>query len=232
MSDLLLLHGALGAASTLDPLQQLLKPDFRVHTLNFRGHGGSTIPQEPFRIEHFAEDVLRYLDHHQLQQVDLFGYSMGGYVALYLALQHPDRVGRIFTLATKFAWSPETAAKEAKMLQPEKVAEKVPAFAAALAKRHQPADWQEVMRHTASMMQHLGNHPLLTEDTLPGIQTTVRISVGDRDNMVGLQETAWAFQHLPNASLQVFPNTHHPLEKVNLNQLQHELRQFFGKVTV
>ncbi|MDO6390816.1 alpha/beta hydrolase [Pontibacter sp. BT731] len=232
MPDLLLLHGALGAASTLQPLQQLLAADFRVHTPNFQGHGGSALPQGPFRMELFAADVLRYLDQHQLQQVDIFGYSMGGYVALYLALQYPDRVGRIFTLATKFAWSPEAAAKEVKMLQPEKVQEKVPAFATVLAGRHQPNEWQEVMRRTADMMQHLGSQPLLTEETLSRIPIPVRISVGDRDNMVSLQETAWAYQHLPNASLQVFPNMHHPLEKVNLNQLQHEIRQFFGKDAV
>ncbi|EJF09618.1 MULTISPECIES: alpha/beta fold hydrolase [Pontibacter] len=232
MPDLLLLHGALGAASTLQPLQQLLKSDFTVHTLNFQGHGGNTLPDKPFRIEQFAEDVLRYLDQHQLQRVDIFGYSMGGYVALYLALQHPDRVGSIFTLATKFAWSPDTAAKEVKMLQPDKVQEKVPAFAAILAARHQPTDWQEVMRYTADMMLHLGNDPLLTEETLSRIQLPVRVSVGDRDNMVSLQETTWAYQQLPNASLQVFPHTHHPLERVDLNQLQHQIRQFFGKPIV
>ena len=232
MSDLLLLHGALGATSTLHPLQQLLEADFTVHTLNFQGHGGRAMPPAPFRIEFFAEDVLRYLDQHKLQHVDIFGYSMGGYVALSLALQHPDRIRRIFTLATKFAWSPETAAKEVKMLQPDKVQEKVPAFAALLAKRHQPHEWQEVMHRTADMMQHLGSYPLLTEETLSRIPMPIRVSVGDRDNMVSLQETAWAYQHLPNASLQVFPDTHHPLEKVDLSQLQHELRQFFGKTAV
>ncbi|MBX0334365.1 alpha/beta hydrolase [Pontibacter sp. HSC-14F20] len=232
MPDLLLLHGALGAASTLYPLQQLLEADFTVHTLSIRGHGGGILSEEPFRIERFAEDVLHYLDQHQLQKVNIFGYSMGGYVALYLALRHPDRVGRIFTLATKFAWSPDTAAKEVKMLQPEKVQEKVPAFAAILAERHQPTNWQDVMRRTADMMQHLGSHPPLTEENLSRIPVPVRVSVGDRDNMVSLQETAWAYQHLPNASLQVFPDTHHPLEKVNLSQLQHEIRQFFGEASV
>ncbi|PVY40402.1 alpha/beta fold hydrolase [Pontibacter virosus] len=232
MPDLLLLHGALGAASTLHPLEQMLEADFTVHPLNFQGHGGSAMPQEPFRIALFAENVLHYLDQHQLQQVDIFGYSMGGYVALYLALQHPERVRRIFTLATKFSWSQDTAVKEVKMLQPEKVQEKVPAFAAVLAERHQPNEWQEVMRRTADMMLHLGNHPLLTEETLSRIPIPIRVSVGDRDSMVSLQETAWAYQHLPNASLQVFPDTHHPLEKANLSQLQHELRLFLGKETI
>lgn len=232
MPDLLLLHGALGAASMLQPLQQLLAADYTVHVLNFRGHGGVAIPEAPFSITAFTEDVLCYLDQHQLQQVDIFGYSMGGYVALNLALQHPERVGRILTLATKFNWSPETAAKEVKMLQPEKVQEKVPAFATALAERHKPAEWQEVMRRTAAMMLQLGSHPLLTEDTLPRILAPVRVSVGDRDQMVSQQETAWAYRLLPNGSLLVLPDTSHPLEKVSLNRLQYEIRQFFGKPTV
>ncbi|WP_018476286.1 alpha/beta fold hydrolase [Pontibacter roseus] len=226
MQHLLLLHGALGAAATLHPLRNLLEASFTMHTLSFSGHGGQPLDQ-PFRIEQFAEDVLRYLDQQDLPQVDVFGYSMGGYVALYLALHHPQRIGRIFTLATKFAWSPETAAKEVKMLQPEKVAEKVPQFAATLAERHHPEDWQEVMRHTAEMMRHLGEHPPLTADTLPQVSNPVQVSVGDQDTMVSLEETAWAFRHLPNARLLVLPATRHPLELVDLQRLSHEIRQYF-----
>lgn len=232
MQHLLLLHGALGAAATLQPLRNLLEPHYHLHTLNFSGHGGEPLPQEPFRIELFAEEVLRYLDQHHLPQVNVFGYSMGGYVALYLALHHPARVGRIFTLATKFDWSPETAAKETKMLQPDKVAEKVPQFAATLASRHAPQDWQEVMRRTANMMQHLGEQPLLTTDTLPRIATPVRVSVGDRDHMVSIAETAWAYRLLANASLLVLPDTRHPLELTDPNRLLQEIRQFFGATPV
>lgn len=227
MSALLLLHGALGDASTLYPLGQVLAPHYEVHTLNFRGHGGLPLPNTPFSIEDFAEDVLDYLARHQLQQVDVFGYSMGGYVALYLALQHPDRIRRVFTLATKFGWSPETAAKELKMLQPEKIEEKVPAFATTLAARHAPADWRDVMRYTADMMSNLGQHPLLTENTLHQLQTTARISVGDRDSMVSIEETIWAYRLLPQGSLLVLPDTKHPLDQVDLQRLSQEIRQFF-----
>ena len=54
---------------------------------------------------------------------------MGGYVALQLANKHPKYVQKIITLGTKFAWDKETAAKEVKMLNPEKIEEKIPAFA-------------------------------------------------------------------------------------------------------
>lgn len=232
MPHLLLLHGALGSAATMQPLSQSLAPYFTLHTLDFGGHGGSPLPPQSFRIETFAEEVLQFLDQHGLQEVDVFGYSMGGYVALYLALHYPTRIRRIFTLATKFAWSPETAMKETKMLQPDKIQEKVPAFAAKLASRHAPTDWREVVRHTAEMMTQLGQQPLLTADTLPQISVAVRLSVGDRDNMVSLEETAWAYKLLPKGSLLVLPDTEHPIELVDLHRLQQELRQFFGQLSV
>lgn len=232
MPDLLLLHGALGAASTLQPLRQALPAEYRPHTLDFRGHGGAPMPDEPFSIALFAEDVLRYLDRHQLRQVDIFGYSMGGYVALYLALHHPGRVRRIFALATKFAWSPEAAAHETNMLQPEKVQEKVPDFAATLAQRHLPNNWQEVMRRTAAMMRQLGADPPLTQEALSRIAIPVQVAVGDRDAMVSMHETTWAYGHLPRASLLVVPDTPHPLEKVSLARLLHEIKEFFGTTAV
>ncbi|MBD1397359.1 alpha/beta hydrolase [Pontibacter sp. JH31] len=232
MQHLLLLHGALGSAETLQPLQEALAPHYTVHTLNFSGHGGEPLPQAPFRIEQFAADVLRYLDRCDLLQVDVFGYSMGGYVALYLALYHPARIKCVFTLATKFAWSPETAAKEVKLLQPEKIQEKVPQFASMLAKRHAPTDWQDVVLGTADMMQHLGQQPLLTADTLPNINARVRVCVGDRDNMVSVEETSWAFRLLCNGSLLVLPDTRHPLEMADTKRLLQEIRQFFAPLPV
>lgn len=232
MPHLLLLHGALGSAATLQPLREILAPHYAVHTLNFSGHGGEPLPEAPFRIEQFAADVLRYLDQRDLSQVDVFGYSMGGYVALYLALYHPARIRSVFTLATKFAWSPETAAKEVKLLQPEKIQEKVPEFASMLASRHAPIDWQDVVLGTADMMQHLGQQPLLTADTLPKISARVRVSVGDRDHMVSVEETTWAYRLLPNGSLLVLPDTRHPLEMADTKRLLQEIRQFFGPPSV
>lgn len=232
MQHLLLLHGALGSAATLQPLQEILAPHYAVHSLNFSGHGGEPLPQASFRIEQFANDVMRYLDQHEIPQVDVFGYSMGGYVALYLALNHPERFRRVFTLATKFAWSPETAAKEIKLLQPDKIQEKVPEFASMLASRHAPIDWREVVMGTADMMQQLGQQPLLTADILPKISAPVRVSVGDRDNMVSVEETTWAYRLLPSGSLLVLPDTPHPLEMADPMRLLQEIRQFFGPPSV
>src|SRR5258706_12817767 len=109
---LLLLHGALGAADQFRELSKLLEQYYAVHTFDFEGHGRAPFRNRPFRIEHFAENIVEYLDNHDLQDADMFGYSMGGYAALYLALIQPDRIKSIATLGTKYHWNPETAKKE------------------------------------------------------------------------------------------------------------------------
>src|SRR5438045_4173674 len=89
MKQLLLLHGALGSEDQFDDLKRVLSPHFEIFTLNFYGHGTSAPSTEPLRIEAFSEQVLDWLEKKQISQISIFGYSMGGFVALHLAANHP-----------------------------------------------------------------------------------------------------------------------------------------------
>src|SRR4249920_759545 len=133
MKRLLLLHGALGAREQFGDLAGKLKDSFEVHTINFTGHGGGDIPGIPFSMEMFREDIISYLDKNNISEIDIFGYSMGGYAALHTAVNSPGKIKKIFTLATKFEWTPQTAEREVKMLDAEKIKAKVPKFADELA---------------------------------------------------------------------------------------------------
>lgn len=229
MNKLLLLHGALGSKAQLDPLAKLLQPGFDTWALNFSGHGGA--PFAPaFGIESFAAETLDFLNRNNLEKVDIFGYSMGGYVALHLARLHPQRVGRIVTLATKFDWTPASAERESKMLDPEKIEAKVPAFAAQLQERHLPNDWKLVLRKTAALMHQLGQQPLLTPEVLAQIGQPTLVCLGDADQMVNIDETKLVAESLPSGQLQILPQTPHPLEKVDLNALAGVVRAFFQPV--
>lgn len=81
------------------------------------------------------------------------------------------------------------------------------------------------MQQTASMMQGLSKHPL-TESDFKNIEIPVRLSVGDCDLMVSLNETQQTFKALKNGSLLVLPDTQHPFEKVNVDRLCYELKLF------
>ena len=225
--NLLLLHGALGSEVQFKSLQKLLANDFNVHTLNFEGHGGR-FSEDEFCMERFAENVVEKLQILGILNTHIFGYSMGGYVALTLAKKYPELVAKIVTLGTKFDWTLETAQQEVKMLNPEKIEEKVPAFAKRLHELHQPNDWKEVMQKTAEMMLALASGKKLTNADLHQIQHKSLIGIGSLDNMVTLEESENAATQLPNATLKIIENVKHPIEKVDVTILATVIRDFIA----
>ncbi|HEY6901090.1 MAG TPA: alpha/beta fold hydrolase, partial [Puia sp.] len=222
---LLLLHGALGASDQLKPLAaELQQEGYTLHTPDFPGHGEAPFPDKPWSIPSFADEVLAYMDKRNIQQASIFGYSMGGYVGMYLAGHHGERVHRLVTLATKFHWDPAAALSETQKMNPKKILEKVPTFVQALEQRHTQKDWKEILKRTADLLTGLGEKPSLIPEDYPAITTPSLLLLGDRDRMVSLEETIAAYKNLPNAQLGVLPATPHPIEQVNTKLLAHLLR--------
>ncbi|MDF1697613.1 MAG: alpha/beta hydrolase [Saprospiraceae bacterium] len=224
---IILLHGALGTKTQLDELKLKLESSFNVYQLNFEGHGDfhST---KPYSISLFAENVHQFMLNHHLQKVHIFGYSMGGYVALYFALKFPKLVDYIITLGTKFDWTPENAQKEIKMLNAKNILQKVPAFARHLEQVHTDNSWIDVLSKTADMMIQLGNEKPLNEHTTRKINHSVLIGIGEKDHMVSLEESDHTAQLLPNGQLKVIPDTKHPFEKVNTSLISELIIDFIS----
>lgn len=72
---------------------QELAKDYRVITLDNRGHGLSDKPheKEKYGIE-MANDVIRLLDHLKIAKANVIGYSMGGFITMRLIASYPDRL--------------------------------------------------------------------------------------------------------------------------------------------
>lgn len=225
MSTILFLHGAIGSKTQFDSVISKLSGSYNCISLNFPGHGNERM-QEFFSIESFAEYVYSFLKKEKLNKVAIFGYSMGGYVGLYLAAKYPEIIDKVFTFATKFHWTPEIAEKEIKMLDSGIILQKVPQFAKSLQLKHGEDKWREVLSKTQELMISLGNNNIL-ENLLELVAAKVQIGIGDKDNMVTLEETIQVYRKLKNASLIVFPNTMHPFEKISEDQLALEIRTFF-----
>ena len=156
-------------------------------------------------VDRFTEEVFEFMGKSGLSRSSFFGYSMGGYVALNLAVKHPDRVERIFTIATKFEWTSETAGKETHNLNPERIKAKIPRFAEVLQERHKPNPWDEVVLKTATMIQGLGTVPTLSIKDNQQIEHPILICVGEEDVMVSIKESEMVVGHLSNGQLRIFP---------------------------
>jgi 2-succinyl-6-hydroxy-2,4-cyclohexadiene-1-carboxylate synthase len=89
----LLLHGFTGSSVTWTPHLEAWR-EFTTVAVDLLGHGRSDCPADPdrYRMEHGVEDLLALLDRLGIQQTAVVGYSMGGRVALHLALRAPERL--------------------------------------------------------------------------------------------------------------------------------------------
>jgi pimeloyl-ACP methyl ester carboxylesterase len=86
------LHGASGHWQNLLPLLEPLAVSWHVYAPDLRGHGGSFHQPGGYRFDDFVADIESFLDDVVGETVVLFGYSLGGYIALSIAAQSPARV--------------------------------------------------------------------------------------------------------------------------------------------
>ena len=88
---LLLLHGFTGDAATWQPVLPYFDA-YRTVRVDLIGHGQSDSPADPARytMAHAVEDLMALLDHLDIEQTALVGYSLGGRVALHFALAAPE----------------------------------------------------------------------------------------------------------------------------------------------
>jgi pimeloyl-ACP methyl ester carboxylesterase len=227
MTDLVLLHGAIGSAEQTKILQKQLEGKFRLHHIELSGHGAKSSVQADFSMAAFVDEVEAYFNNHNLNQVNFFGYSMGGYIGLLHAAKYPGRITRLMTLGTKFYWDSEIAKKEALMLNPEKIKEKVPAFATQLEVKH-GENWATVLNRTATMMKKLGEDNPIDSVDLSQVKIPVKLLLAQYDNMVSPQETIAIYKRLNDVGFQRLANSKHPIEQIDINTLSEEIIQWFA----
>lgn len=227
MRNLILLHGALGHSDSFIPYEEWLASHFRVHKITFEGHGEAPIPDAALSIEMYTEQLHQYIHLHNLQQADIFGYSMGGYIALWYSIRYPGVLTSILTLATKLNWTEEGALKESRLLIPETIKAKVPKYADQLAAIHGEDKWGKLVQGIAGLMVQLGKKPLLYEENLKLIDIPVQLMTGDKDKMTSVSETCTAAALIPNAYLAILPDTGHPFEQVRPALLTSLMKDFW-----
>ena len=93
-ADIISLHGLFGSQENLGILNRGLAEQFRVHGLDLRNHGRSP-HDETMNYRVMAEDVLEYMDDQQLECTNIVGHSMGGKIAMTLALLAPKRIKKL-----------------------------------------------------------------------------------------------------------------------------------------
>jgi pimeloyl-ACP methyl ester carboxylesterase len=92
---LVLLHGGLGSGEMFGPILPALTESHRVIAPDLQGHGRTADIDRPLDIRLMADDVAALIDHLGLDRPDVVGYSLGGGVAFFTAVRHPEKVGKL-----------------------------------------------------------------------------------------------------------------------------------------
>ncbi len=95
-----------GEVWKIHPVPEFSK-DYMCITHDYRGTGRSEKPAIAYTTDMFADDIAAIMEHVGARDAVVCGHSMGGRVAQLLALDHPDRVGRLI-LASSGASFPDT----------------------------------------------------------------------------------------------------------------------------
>lgn len=96
---ILCLHGHPGSARTMAVFSERLSRQYQTLAPDLRGYGSSQVRQ-PFQLEESLVDLVALLDRQGIGQCWVLGWSLGGILALELALRHPDRIQGLVLVAT------------------------------------------------------------------------------------------------------------------------------------
>jgi pimeloyl-ACP methyl ester carboxylesterase len=103
-TPLLLLHGGLfDIDQQFGEVLPTLAESRRVIAADFQGHGRTNDIDRPLTSAGLASDVVGLLEHLQVARADVFGFSVGGAVALHLAIHHPELVRKLIVSSASFS---------------------------------------------------------------------------------------------------------------------------------
>jgi 3-oxoadipate enol-lactonase len=208
---LVLLHGA-SSTGREDFGAQLprLARSFTCHLPDARGHAGTVYDAAlGLRLPDLVADLAAFVDALGLATFHLLGFSMGGATALAYAAQRSARVRTLVLVGTATEREPRTSVIR-HLADVARIERQDPAWAAALARRHDPAQgegaWRRLMPAIAALVAAQAPP---TPAELRAVEVPTLVVVGDRDPIVPVGQ-AWALaRQLPDARLFVVPDCPH-----------------------
>jgi pimeloyl-ACP methyl ester carboxylesterase len=203
-TPVLLLHGGMFNADYFGAvIPILLAHRYSVIAMDSRGQGRSFHPGGPITYQLMEQDVLGLLDHLGIPAVSLVGWSDGGIIGIELAIEHPDRLLRVFA----FGANTEPAGNiENADLLPAIVAHAVVERAEYRALSRHPEGEAQVR---AAILRMWATLPNVTAAQLATIRVPTTIAVGEHDEFIKPEHTRYIAAHIPKARLVVIPGTSH-----------------------
>jgi len=219
---LVLLHGGIGSGEMFAAILPELAAGRRVITVDLQGHGHTADVERPFRPEGMADDVAALAQHLGLAQIDVMGYSLGGAVALRLAIQHPALVRRLVLVSIpcrRQGNHPEVV-EAMEQMRPEiaEVMKQSPPYELYSRIAPRPEDWPVLIAKTSDLLKVDYDWT----DEAAELTAPTMLVFADADSVRpahivefygllggGLRDAGWDNSNRPVARLAVLPGTTH-----------------------
>ncbi len=220
---LVLLHGGLGLIGMYEQILPTLTANRQVIGVELQGHGHTADIDRPFSFEQMADDVAALVKHLGLSKTDIFGYSLGGAVALQTVIRHPDVIRKAIIVSAPFkrdGWYPEVrAGMESMNADAAKAMIGSPMHQEFVKVADKPDEgWTTLV----TKMGQLFSHDYDWSKGVAAIKSPTMIVVGDADSIRpehvveffellggGKKDAGWNGSGMSNARLAILPGTTH-----------------------
>ena len=191
---LILLHGNGEDCAYFARQMDSFSEHFHVIALDTRGHGQTPRGEAPFTIRQFAEDLLAFMDQHNIEKAHLLGFSDGGNIAMVFALAHPERVDKLILNGANL----NASGVKRKIQIPIEIGYRI----AKLFARKSPK-----AKKNAEMLGLMVNDPNVNPEELSRIQSQTLVIAGDND-MIKDKHTRLIAKSIPHAELCIIHGDH------------------------
>ena len=191
---LILLHGNGEDCSYFTHQMEPFAQYFRVIAIDTRGHGQTPRGKAPFTIRQFAEDLLTFMDQHNIGKAHILGFSDGGNIAMLFAMAHPERVEKLILNGANL----DASGVKRSVQIPIEIGYRI---AKLLAQKSPKA------KKNAELLGLMVNDPNVKPEELSHIQNKTLIVAGDKD-MIKDKHTRLIARSIPGAELSIIPGNH------------------------
>lgn len=203
---LVLIHGGVCTIEDcMGPVRAALAAGRRTIAMEQQGHGRTADVDRPLGYDQMTEDTAALLKQLKVEAADVVGYSMGGAIALRLALRHPGLVRKVSVFGTGYSGAayPPGFRDSFKTLK----AEDIPAaFRQAYEKvAPNPKRWPALVEKIKGLVENAED---LAPADLKAIRAPVLVMVGDAD-IVRAEHAVEMYRLIPNAKLGILPGSDH-----------------------
>ena len=191
---LILLHGNGEDSSYFKGQIDEFSKHYQVYAVDTRGHGKTPRGIEPFAIRQFAEDLLGFMDGHQMEKAHILGFSDGANIAMIFAIRYPERVDRLILNGGNLDSRGVKRSTQIPIEMGYKIARKF-------------ANKSDSARRNAEMLGLMVNDPNIMPEELSAIKAKTLVVAGTND-MIREEHTRLIASGIPDAELVLIKGNH------------------------